>query len=845
LKKLDNDSNKWTINDWADFWRYIIGVNVIPADTQYRQVYPRWSEWKDKPVSEEQHEKWKKKNAFEQGIALFPGKVWHRDDKKNLYFVCIDLDNKKAIDEICSIFGVKNIEELAKIVIVEQHKDDLTRAHIYLYSTHEFSKKSSDQQKYKTEIKSDQIPAIEVKGLGKHGISFCSNSKHKNGCCYGIDHLKEPLIFGKEIEDKLFDIYKKYNLQVGNNGKIPIKELLKEDFVVSEGHNRSEALLRVMESWLVKYRAKLSKDEIKQKAWNYNLKHFRPPLDQKKFENQWKDAQKFIDQKTDYSTEAFDNIGYLITKVIDHGFNPKAYYIDIKSEEVRYGIQTVNGLFPKKSIFDIYPKKVIIYNNPLFNRISLISVEFSNGLKLGPLNNISDIVKELESKGHVLNKLKASDALNSIISALKDKGLVEIVDDVTTSGFYLINNKIVRKNTTQNQDIKREHVIACCNYLNELAEQGWMDKGIFPTVLKWGMISPFSFALKYNSVSKNWMPWLQLYGHGQTGKTTLGEIVFDIWNQNPRDHSIGFNHIDSVARFGNVLSRDTYPKLVNEIGALSHNSSGKYIHIIEMIKHSVESTTVRGKYMNNNNSNSYQHILALSPMMFTSNHQPINDSGYKRRMLSIHFADIEKKDEQQQLSFKKLYEANKIFLKTLGDFTAWYLEQDPDKLLQIPWNELAKEILGEFYKLGGLITPPWIDYFVEQRDAVDESNEKTFFGLRSIVLNKINVACSQYSRVYGNEEFARIGISIDKKLRFCLDNNLIPYLHKIDGYNIAITVDIMNDIKHHSLENITSLKDIGSIVGVKYVNKKFNGKRMRLLEGSIGNLTTFLESDIE
>ena len=508
---------------------------------------------------------------------------------------------------------------------------------------------------------------------------------------------------------------------------------------------------------------------------------------------------------------------------------------------------TWNGFIPVKSIIDVYPKKVIIYKNPLFPKISLLTIEFSDGLKIGPLNNILDIIKELESKGRVLNKLKAPDALNSIISALKDKGLVEIIDDVTTSGYYLINNRIVRKNVTQNIDVKKEDATHCCNYLNELAESGWKDKRIFPTVLKWGLLSPFSFIIKYNSMSKNWMPWLQLYGHGQTGKTTLGEIVFDIWNQNISDHSIGFNHIDSPARFGYVQSRDTYPKLVNEIGALSNNTYGKYTHIIELIKHSVESITVRGKFMNNNNNNSYQDIPALSTMIFTSNHQPINDSGFNRRFLSIHFPEIEKKDEEQQISFKKLYEENKVFLKVLGDFTAWYIEQDPSKLLKIPWKELSKEILQKFYQLAGLETPQWIDYFVEQRDAVDESSEKTFFGLRAILVNKINEACSKYSKVYGTgtEGSEIIGNKVNLKLEFCLDNHLIPYLHKVDEFNIAITVDIMNDVKQFNLENITSLEDLGSILGIDYVNKRFNGKKMRLLEGFKGSLVRFLESDFK
>ena len=115
--------------------------------------------------------------------------------------MCLDLDNQRAIDEVCAVFEVKDLNELSKFAIVEQHMDDPSRAHIYFYSTHVFSKKSSDLYKYKKEIENNQIPSIEVKGLGKHGISFCSNSKHKNGYRYETIRTIHPKTFGKEIED--------------------------------------------------------------------------------------------------------------------------------------------------------------------------------------------------------------------------------------------------------------------------------------------------------------------------------------------------------------------------------------------------------------------------------------------------------------------------------------------------------------------------------------------------------------------------------------------------------------------------------------------------------------------
>jgi hypothetical protein len=54
-------------NRYANFWRYQIGVNVIPSNTENKTTYVKWSEWQDKPIPEELHNSWKEQGAFSQG----------------------------------------------------------------------------------------------------------------------------------------------------------------------------------------------------------------------------------------------------------------------------------------------------------------------------------------------------------------------------------------------------------------------------------------------------------------------------------------------------------------------------------------------------------------------------------------------------------------------------------------------------------------------------------------------------------------------------------------------------------------------------------------------------------
>ncbi|MBA3749317.1 MAG: bifunctional DNA primase/polymerase [Nitrosopumilus sp.] len=294
------------INDWADFWFYIIGVNIFPADTKNKVTYEKWSEWQNNSISIDLHCEWKETNKYSKGIALIPGKVWRGPNKDKL-FVFIDLDNQKAIDEVCKVFNCKDLAFLSDYVIVEQHNDDKSKAHFYFYSNHVFSKKSADANKLKDEIDTNEIPAIEVKGLGQHGVAYCSPSVHKNGYNYEIIGTLEPKTCGKGVEDLLFKIYKKYGLCIDNESKIPIEKLFDDDFVVCRGHNRHEALLRIMTSLIKRNKPILGLEQIKKMSYALNEKKCIPPLEDNEFEKQWKCAIKFIDRKLNKDFDTSDS----------------------------------------------------------------------------------------------------------------------------------------------------------------------------------------------------------------------------------------------------------------------------------------------------------------------------------------------------------------------------------------------------------------------------------------------------------------------------------------------------------------------------------------------------------
>lgn len=235
-----------TINEWADFWRYEIGMNVIPANTKYKKPIVNWIEWQNNPIPKELHDKWKNENAFDNGMAIVVGKVFHNVMKKGLYLCAIDCDNEKAVAEMTP----KGIVYHAKKTLIEWHPDDPNKCHIYFYTHQPIPKKSSDtvNPKQAEQLEKNQIPALEVKGEGKHGIMYVTPSTHKNGSKYEIVGVEQPVLLD-DIGQWIDTICKKHGIQYldsvrNNNSLIPMNDILNDETEIYEGHNRHLAVLR-------------------------------------------------------------------------------------------------------------------------------------------------------------------------------------------------------------------------------------------------------------------------------------------------------------------------------------------------------------------------------------------------------------------------------------------------------------------------------------------------------------------------------------------------------------------------------------------------------------------------
>ena len=103
-----------------------------------------------------------------------------------------------------------------------------------------------------------------------------------------------------------------------------------------------------------------------------------------------------------------------------------------------------------------------------------------------------------------------------------------------------------------------------------------------------------------------------------------------------------------------------------------------------------------------------------------------------------------------------------------------------------------------------------------------------------------------HNKFHRNIEKDELGddIPFETRLRFCLKNDLIPFLNLIKVQNgtnlIIITSDIINGIKTKSSRNF-KFTEISSIIkGFTYGQKRIGVKILRTVYGTIDQLLEFL-----
>jgi len=526
---------------------------------------------------------------------------------------------------------------------------------------------------------------------------------------------------------------------------------------------------------------------------------------------------------------------------------------------------TAQRCIPKNVIIDAIPtNKVIINDNPLDGnktyQITFTHKASKKPFTLGP-GTVKFIVEDLQNRGRYVSK-DADEALAAILTKYEDNELAEINNKIPYPGYYYVDGKIIGCNITQrldfdlhnNQEHKKE-ALDCIDVLEGLQSRN-KKKSAFPTLLKWALLTPFSFIIKTESKGiENALQGVHLYDKSDTGKSTLSiYAVLAIWRKHDekrsKDNHLGPGSVDSPYRFGQAISKSTYPVLVDEVGALGED---RFYFLVEMIKYALLHRVVRsGKFSENKR---HSDILSLSSVIFTSNPPPPRDPAYRRRFIVIQYIDSDKITEEEKKEFKHwLIEEDRIEkLGVLGDFAVKYIIEHPDLVLGFKdslWHKPGETILKEFYKATGKEPPSWLELVAEQ-SAVQESNEEKHFELVGFLRHTIQ---EEYKKNTVIGERSGIEVNFRMKIDDCITKGFVPFLYehkrnKGEEVEVVITANIFSELKRYNRSQINSNYTLvalaSEIPGFKVDQRKINGENKEVACGTRTKFYEFLTPTIQ
>jgi len=538
--------------------------------------------------------------------------------------------------------------------------------------------------------------------------------------------------------------------------------------------------------------------------------------------------------------------------------------INYKMKKIFKETSYVNRKGEKDSKFtpliEAVPEKLIVYDSPLleqprsFKIVWTSNVSSRNFITAGENTGatIPEISTYIVNAGFSHNPRLVEGGLSCVINTLIESGNAIIKTDIDNPGFYYdpTNDKItpVKKVVTVPS---QEELAKCAKWLHELSRYYEEHLSTLATVLKWCLMSEFSYAKKQAGDN---MPWLYLKGTSKAGKTTLGRIGLFIHTiPNTDENDIGGTSVDTVARLGVKVSKSCDPILVNEPASVFNRKSTK-----EMIKVCVESTLARSKYM----GASYGGIPAFAPILFTANMYVPEDDAIINRLHVISFSYNQRKSEFEKKEFENKFHVKSPHisplqnLKYLGQFAASEIIAEPGLLLD-DWKETADKIIARFYKYMGVDVPEWLTLW-EESESIGDLDDSQREDIRNFFVSEFNNARKKVNTydTYGNRTQSTLDIddvttSEDfTDLNWSIVNNrmltwAIPFTSGRSGHKYICLTQGLRKALGERLDFCSDLKSIGELLGWEYKNTRFGKSTMKVIKIRFDEFMEFLYPNVE
>ena len=439
---------------------------------------------------------------------------------------------------------------------------------------------------------------------------------------------------------------------------------------------------------------------------------------------------------------------------------------------------------------------------------------------------VDEILAYLKANGLVLKKYQAEDVLNAILNAMLRKGLADIKTGFDAPGFYWMDGKIMA-NKVEVREPDPKELKEALELLNELVGVWFSNvKEQFVTVLKLGLLAPFSFAIKQKfKGEKGFLPWLYLYGQRDTGKTTTAEILLYIYNIMNRQHELGVGEVNTEARLGAVLSSDTFPHVINEGVSLFEKP-----HLSEIIKQAIEGVIARQRFENKTIIKEYP---AFAPLTITANELRITDEALtQKRLVVIRYPITAKVTKERIAEFREKVSHRLPKLRAIGQYATWYLVKHPDELTY-DWLNLSKKLLEKAYKGVGLA--PGFDINMQ---FIDFSEDDPRLDIIAVLWKKILDAYNKKVEVTNDGGDYVVVSNPLGILESVLESRAVDFMIKKND-EVLFTSRVLQILRDEggNIDSMAAFAEIFADYKFTYERKKVMGKTMRVLTVKNEDLT--------
>lgn len=504
-------------------------------------------------------------------------------------------------------------------------------------------------------------------------------------------------------------------------------------------------------------------------------------------------------------------------------------------------------------VLSCYPNKIIIHDNPISDAGRTFTIDWitKNG---GSFKTESMLIPEietyLENHGYVLSPKNLRGTVAGILQISIDNKLAILKNDIETPGFYW--NTETDSLDIVDYDYKspsKNDLNQSLDLIEELATYFQDHEDKLATTLKHSLIAPFGFIKKQlNQPLENLIPYLYHYGKAGSGKTTIARIGLYFWGVPSVENDIGGSEADTIARLGKQVSKSTFPMIINEPNAIFNKKT-----LTETMKTAVERTNARRRF----EGKTFQTILSLTTIQFTSNFSLPNEEGLSRRFLQILYTHNEKKTKDEKEDFMRTFrmdvpnECRFNDLKPLANFCLDYIREHTE-VLKLDWEKLSNRIIIQAYDKCNREVPEWLLGFVESVND-DDMDEEECEELRMFFLEEINKKINRidtdvYESPYGKtSNHVKNGDDFNDRVFNVINEKLIPYMGihhstKADADYVYFTTGLKRAL-HGANQVCYDVKSIAELLDWKYDVMKIDGKSVRVMSVRFEKFIRFLYPD--